>query len=112
MAEAPADDNRRSAVAIRYTEGARAPQVVAKGYGQMADRIIERARESGVFIHDSPALVGLLMQVNLDQHIPPELYRAVAELLAFVYFLENQALDKGTDFDLWRLARSQPPDAF
>ncbi|MCL6261823.1 EscU/YscU/HrcU family type III secretion system export apparatus switch protein [Craterilacuibacter sp. RT1T] len=86
--------NRTSAVALSYQEGKSAPQVVAKGYGQMAERIIERARESGVFVHDSPELVNLLMQVNLDDHIPPELYRAVAELLAFVYFLEQQAAGK------------------
>ncbi len=65
--------------------------MVAKGYGEMAERIIERAREAGVFVHDSPELVSLLMQVDLDQQIPPELYRAVAEVLAFVYFLESRA---------------------
>lgn len=85
--------HRHSAVALSYKDGAHAPQVVAKGYGQMAERIIERAREAGVFVHDSPELVNLLMQVDLDDHIPPELYRAVAELLAFVYFLEQQAAD-------------------
>ncbi len=87
----PSDDPRRSAVAISYRDGARAPSVVAKGYGEMAERIIERAKEAGVFVHDSPQLVSLLMQVDLDQQIPPEMYRAVAEVLAFVYFLETRA---------------------
>lgn len=82
---------RNSAVALSYRDGAAAPKVVAKGYGQMAERIIERAREAGVFVHDSPELVGLLMRVDLDEQIPADLYRAVAELLAFVYFLEQQA---------------------
>ncbi len=82
---------RNSAVALSYRDGASAPKVVAKGYGQMAERIIERAREAGVFVHDSPELVGLLMRVDLDEQIPADLYRAVAELLAFVYFLEQQA---------------------
>ena len=104
-------DNRREAIALAYAQSDAAPRVVAKGRGLMAEQIINKAKEHGVYVHESPEMVALLMQVDLDQHIPPELYLAVAELLAFVYFLENQALDKGTDFDLWRLARSQPPDA-
>ena len=82
---------RRSAVALAYREGSAAPKVVAKGRGETALRIIERAREAGVFVHESPELVGLLMQVDLDQHIPPNLYQAVAEILVFVYYLEQQA---------------------
>ncbi len=80
---------RQMAVAMAYQAGSTAPRVVAKGRGLLAEMIIERAREAGVFVHESPELVSLLMQVDLDQHIPPELYRAVAELLAFIYFLEN-----------------------
>lgn len=63
--------------------------MVAKGQGQVAEKIIERAKEAGVFVHESPELVSLLMQVDLDQHIPSQLYRAVAELLAFIYMLEQ-----------------------
>lgn len=80
---------RQSAVALAYQQGNAAPRVVAKGQGQLAERIIERAREAGVFVHESPELVSLLLQVDLDQHIPPQLYRAVAELLAFIYMLER-----------------------
>ena len=80
---------RQSAVALAYQQGSAAPRVVAKGQGQLAERIIERAREAGVFVHESPELVSLLLQVDLDQHIPPQLYRAVAELLAFIYMLEQ-----------------------
>lgn len=82
-------DDRRSAVALAYNAGHSAPRVVAKGRGLLADAIIERAREAGVYVHESPALVSLLMQVDLDQHIPPELYLAVAELLAWIYRLEH-----------------------
>lgn len=82
-------DDRRSAVALAYNAGQSAPRVVAKGRGLLADAIIERAREAGVYVHESPALVSLLMQVDLDQHIPPELYLAVAELLAWIYRLEH-----------------------
>jgi flagellar biosynthesis protein len=88
-------DDRRTAVALAYGAGSGAPKVVAKGRGLLADAIIERAREAGVYVHESPALVSLLMQVDLDQHIPPELYMAVAELLAWLYRLEH-GLDVGT----------------
>ncbi|BCL75354.1 hypothetical protein JHS3_10900 [Jeongeupia sp. HS-3] len=83
--------NRQRAVALAYAEGGGAPRVVAKGQGMTAERIIEKAREAGVFVHESPELVSLLMQVDLDRHIPAELYRAVAELLAFIYLLEAGA---------------------
>ena len=87
---------RREAVALAYQEGAAAPRVVAKGRGSLAETIIERAREAGVYVHESPELVSLLMQVDLDRHIPPELYRAVAEILAFIYWLEQEeALRRG-----------------
>jgi flagellar biosynthesis protein len=63
--------------------------VVAKGSGLIADAIIARAREAGVYVHESPELVNLLMRVDLDQHIPPQLYVAVAELLAWLYRIEH-----------------------
>lgn len=84
------DDARRSlAVALKYSGGDAAPVVVAKGRGLIADEIIARAREHGVYVHESPALVALLAQVDLDHHIPPQLYVAVAELLAWLYKVER-----------------------
>ncbi|MBU2729188.1 flagellar biosynthesis protein [Acidithiobacillus caldus] len=80
----------RQAVALRYQEGGAAPQVVAKGRGLVAEQIIARAREAGVYIHESRELVSLLVQLDLDQQIPPQLYRAVAEVLAWVYRLEER----------------------
>lgn len=82
-------DSPQLAVALAYSAGKPAPQVVAKGRGLLAEAIIARAREAGVYVHESPELVSLLMQVDLDQHIPPELYIAVAELLAWIYHLEH-----------------------
>ncbi|MES2025023.1 MAG: EscU/YscU/HrcU family type III secretion system export apparatus switch protein [Pseudomonadota bacterium] len=76
------------AVAIAYQSGDSAPRVVAKGRGAIAEQIIERAKEHGVAIHESKELVALLLQVELDDHIPPALYRAVAELLAWLYRVE------------------------
>jgi flagellar biosynthesis protein len=64
--------------------------VVAKGRGLIAQAIIERAREHGVYVHESEDLVAMLMQVELDENIPPHLYLAVAELLAWLYRLERE----------------------
>ncbi|AXE29221.1 flagellar biosynthesis protein FlhB [Chromobacterium phragmitis] len=110
MNQAQSDDKRRSAVALSYKEGQHSPRVVAKGYGQVAQRIIDSAQDAGVFVHDSPELVSLLMQVDLDKHIPPELYRAVAEILAFVYYLEKQASQTGEEFENWLAGRREPAD--
>ncbi len=93
MSAAADKDPRAGAIALRYEEGDGAPRVVAKGYGVVADSIIARAKEAGVYVHDSPALVSLLMQVDLDSQIPPQLYVAVAELLAWLYAVERADLD-------------------
>ncbi|CAB3778486.1 EscU/YscU/HrcU family type III secretion system export apparatus switch protein [Pararobbsia alpina] len=81
---------RRQAVALAYEHGDdAAPRVVAKGYGQIADMIVQRARETGLYVHESSQMVSLLMNVDLDSHVPPLLYQAVAELLAWLYRLEQ-----------------------
>ncbi|WP_301102926.1 EscU/YscU/HrcU family type III secretion system export apparatus switch protein [Propionivibrio sp.] len=83
------NDPLKSAVALAYSQTDAAPRVVAKGRGVVAEQIILRAREHGVYVHESPELVSLLMQIDLDQRIPPQLYIAVSELLAWIYRLEN-----------------------
>ncbi|WP_426110104.1 EscU/YscU/HrcU family type III secretion system export apparatus switch protein [Massilia sp. PWRC2] len=80
---------RQSAVALAYLEGEGAPKVVAKGKGVVAAQIIERAQAAGVFVHESKELVALLMDVDLDRQIPPALYRAIAELLAWLYHVDS-----------------------
>ncbi len=82
-------DPLKAAVALAYLETDAAPRVIAKGRGAIAEEIIKRAHEHGVYVHESPELVSLLMQVDLDEKIPPQLYVAVAELLAWLYRLEN-----------------------
>lgn len=89
MANKPHPDERALAVALAYAPGDAAPKVVAKGRGLIADEIIHRAREHGIYVHESPELVTLLMQVDMDDHIPPQLYVVVAELLAWLYQVEN-----------------------
>lgn len=84
-------EERQAAVALAYRTGEAAPRVVAKGRGILAEAIIARAKECGVYVHESPELVSLLMQIDLDEHIPPELYAAVAELLAWLYRLDRRA---------------------
>lgn len=90
-------DKRQMAVALAYHGQGHAPKVVAQGRGLIAQAIIERAREYGVYVHESEELVGLLMQVELDQHIPPQLYLAVAELLAWLYRLEHGEMPANPD---------------
>ena len=81
-------DEQKEAVALAYSGASCAPRVVAKGRGLIAETIIELAREAGVYVHESPELVGLLMQVDLDRQIPSQLYVAVAEVLAWAYRLD------------------------
>ena len=90
----PTHNPKQQAVALVYEAGDLAPHVVAKGRGLIAEQIIARARDHGIFVHESKELVNLLMQVDLDDHIPPALYTAIAEILAWLYQMENQALGK------------------
>jgi flagellar biosynthesis protein len=85
----------KNAIALAYQSGDAAPKVVAKGRGLVAEQIIARAQEHGVFVHQSKELVALLMQVELDDEIPPALYRAVAELLAWLHHLEAAQQESG-----------------
>lgn len=82
-------DATREAIALAYRQTDAAPRVVARGKGLIAEEIIARAREHGVYVHESPELVALLTQVDIDQSIPPQLYMAVAELLAWLYRIEQ-----------------------
>lgn len=84
----PRNDPAREAIALAYSQTDAAPRVVAKGKGLIAEAIIARAREHGVFVHESPELVALLTQ-DIDEHIPAQLYMAVAELLAWLYRIEH-----------------------
>ena len=80
------------AAAITYdAEKDRAPRLVAKGSGPIADKIIEIARQHDIPMVKDENLVQVLEALDLDTEIPPELYRAVAEVLAFIYRLNNKA---------------------
>lgn len=76
----------RKAAVLKYKHQIdRAPTLVAKGRGIVADRIVEMARKHRIPVESDPALVEVLSQLDIDQEIPPDLYRAVAQVLAYVY---------------------------
>ena len=80
-----AKEKRKKAVALRYAEGDRAPKVVAAGAGEIARRILELAQEHNIPIQENSTLAEILSKLDLGYEIPPETYRAVAEILAFLY---------------------------
>ena len=84
--------HRPKAVALSYDrEAANAPRVVAKGAGYIAERIMAIAEEHGVEIYQDADLIEVLSKLDIDREIPESLYRAVAEVLAFVYRLNRGA---------------------
>lgn len=83
-------DRQKKAVALQYQPKLdNAPKVIAKGKGQVAEKIIEIAREHNIYIQNDPDLIEILSQLDLNQEIPPDLYIVIAELLAFVYSLNS-----------------------
>jgi flagellar biosynthesis protein len=80
MSETP---NRTLAVALKYDPGS-APRVVASGRGPLGEKIITVAREHGVPVEQNPALAEALSTLELDEEIPEQLYRAVAQILGFI----------------------------
>ena len=85
------EKKQNKAVALSYRSGEdRAPRVVASGKGSTARKIIDLAREHGIYIHDDPDLVEVLSRLDVKEEIPPDLYIVVSELLAFVYALNKK----------------------
>jgi flagellar biosynthesis protein len=83
--------SRRGAVALGYDRKKdRAPKVLAKGRGALEEKILEVAKAHGIPLQEDPVLVELLAKVEIDQEIPPILYQAVAEVLAFIYKLKGK----------------------
>jgi len=78
----------RRATALRYS-GEGAPEVVATGTGRIAERILARAAEHGVPVRDDPALAAALSALDLGQEVPEDLWKAVAEVLAWAYGLDH-----------------------
>ncbi len=82
---------KSKAVALKYNkEKDAAPKITAKGRGIIAEKIVEIARAHNVPMHEDKNLVQVLEALELETEIPPELYRAVAEVLAFIYRLNQK----------------------
>jgi flagellar biosynthesis protein len=84
-------EESRRATALRY-EGTGAPKVVASGRGHVAEKILAAAQESGVPVREDPQLAAALSALALGQEVPEDLWLAVAEVLAWAYELERQAI--------------------
>ncbi|MBQ7557960.1 MAG: EscU/YscU/HrcU family type III secretion system export apparatus switch protein [Lachnospiraceae bacterium] len=78
------EEKKKQAVALQYDPDDQAPRVIASGKGAVADRIIEKAKESKVPVHRDDKLADTLSKLEIGDMIPPELYGAVAEILVFV----------------------------
>lgn len=84
-------DDPRKAVAIKYNKNKdRAPKVLAKGRNQVAQKIIDLAKENKIPVYPDRDLVQVLETLDLNFEIPPELYRAVAEVLFFIYSMNKK----------------------
>jgi len=84
------EEKRRQAVALAGSDDGQPARVIAKGYGDLAEQVIAEARRHGIYVHDSPELVGLLMGLDMDQRVPEKLYDVIAELLAWVADVDAQ----------------------
>ncbi|WP_105190500.1 EscU/YscU/HrcU family type III secretion system export apparatus switch protein [Pseudoalteromonas sp. T1lg48] len=83
------NNQQRSAIGLLYQEGS-APHVSAKGFGELAQQIIEAAEQQGILIHQDKELANALAALQQGQEIPPELYYVIAELIAFSYVLRGK----------------------
>jgi flagellar biosynthesis protein len=84
-------DKQNKAAALKYRAGMdSAPTLVAKGRGLVADKIITLAKEQGIPIHEDRNMVEILSTLSLYEEIPPDLYKAVAEVLAFIYKMSSK----------------------
>ena len=72
----------------RFSAGA--PKVVAKGKGKIAENILEKAKENNIPIQEDPSLVEILGQLNVNESIPEELYKAVSEVFAYIYQIDRE----------------------
>lgn len=78
------------AVALSYSQDDRAPKVIAKGLGVVANNIVKKAKEENVTIYSDPNLINTLIGLEVNEEIPEELYEVVAEIIFYVYNLDSQ----------------------
>ncbi|KNF08795.1 hypothetical protein CLPU_5c01020 [Gottschalkia purinilytica] len=94
------DKNKEKlAVALQYdSENDEAPVVIAKGKGDIAEKIIEKGNEEGISTFENQELAESLMMLNIDEEIPEELYTAVAEIMLFIYKLDEEEEEWWNDY--------------
>jgi flagellar biosynthesis protein len=92
MASAP-PDTVMQAVALGYKPGMPAPRVLAQGRGELAQTILDRAKALGIPTRTEPSLVAFLMELDLNAWVPPELFAAVAQVLAWAYEMDGKLND-------------------
>ena len=81
----------KQAVAIRYNaDKDRAPKVTAKGKGVAADKILQLGKQHSIPVYQNKTLTSMLMAIEIDHEVPPELYSAVAEVLAYIYRIDQR----------------------
>jgi flagellar biosynthesis protein len=81
----------KKAVGINYDKAKdRAPKVIAKGSGHIAQKIIDIAKEHGIPLYEDPDLVEILSEVDFFKEIHPDTYQIIAEILAFIYMMNNK----------------------
>ncbi len=86
------DEKKKYAAVLRYdSELEESPRLVAKGRGKVAENILETAIEHGIPIQEDPALLELMTKLNINETIPEELYKAVAEVFAFIYKVDQNS---------------------
>ena len=89
------ETNITKAAALKY-DGTQTPRIVAKGEGNVAERIIQLAKENDIHIHNDPILLQVLSRLELGDEIPEQLYLAVAKIIAFAYFLQDKSIQPAT----------------
>jgi flagellar biosynthesis protein len=90
-----AEEQRPKAAALRHEKGKdSAPRLVAKGQGHIAAKILQLAKDNQIPVHEDPALIEILSKMNLEEQIPGDCYRVVAEILAWIYKAQLQTTSK------------------
>ncbi len=96
----------QKAVALKYDmQQDVAPRVIAKGRGHVAEHILETAQKNSIPVYQNKSLVSMLMALEIDREIPPELYKTIAEVMAYVYKMDK---DKGRANAAKNLNRGRP----
>jgi len=84
--------SEKKAVALKYDQDqSGAPKVIAKGKGAIAEKILQKAQEFEVPVFQNEALATSLLSLDVDEQIPPNLYKAVAEVFVWLMKSEQQA---------------------